>query len=390
MTSESGTGTSLSYAYDADGNQTKVTGTIGGSGVNKSYTYTPENMLETYTEGSKSQSNLYSGDGQRVQKKEGSETTNYFYQLGSVLYTDDGSGNLKSFNLLNGSDAFGTERKAGSSHDYYLYTEDAKGSTVNVLDNAGSRVVSYLYDDFGDVTESKATGYSGFENELQYTGAVHDELTGLLYLNARYYEPRTGRFITRDSYRGERENADTWHLYAYCANNPINYVDPSRHYAQAVYMGYKTYRVAKSVAAVGAFITSPAGTLLVITAVLGVVVYHGDKYYKAKAEKAKSKGKAKKQFSKSKASSKASKNTAQKAQEIEFIRRKIPNDLLKPDGRVDLSKFKTRLTGNQGYKGPKDWRIKKDFDGHGGFAWKLFKALERIASIRNNGSIRGK
>ena len=96
-------------------------------------------------------------------------------------------------------------------------------------------------------------------------------------------EPRTGRFITRDSYRGERENADTWHLYAYCANNPINYVDPSRHYAQAVYMGYKTYRVAKSVAAVGAFITSPAGTLLVITAVLGVVVYHGAKYYKAKA-----------------------------------------------------------------------------------------------------------
>ena len=155
-------------------------------------------------------------------------------------------------------------------------------------------------------------------------------------------------------------------------------------------MGYKTYRVAKSVAAVGAFITSPAGTLLVITAVLGVVVYHGAKYYKAKAEKAKSKGKAKKQFSKSKASSKASKNTAQKAREIEFIRRKIPNDLLKPDGRVDLSKFKTRLPGNQGYKGPKGWRIKKDFDGHGGSAWKLFnKAMDRIASVRNNGSIRG-
>lgn len=56
-----------------------------------------------------------------------------------------------------------------------------------MLDNADSRVVSYLYDDFGDVSESKASGYSGFENELQYTGAVHDELTGLLYLNARYY-----------------------------------------------------------------------------------------------------------------------------------------------------------------------------------------------------------
>ena len=227
LLSESGTGTSLAYTYDADGNQTKVSGTAGGSTVNKTYAYTPENMLETYTEGSKTQNNLYSGDGQRVQKKEGSETTNYFYQAGSVLYTGDGDGQLKTFNLLNGADAFGTERKDGSSHGYYLYTEDAKGSTVNVLDNAGSRVVSYMYDDFGDVTESKASGYSGFENELQYTGAVHDELTGLLYLNARYYEPRTGRFITRDTYRGEKDDSSTWHLYAYCMNNPINYVDPS-------------------------------------------------------------------------------------------------------------------------------------------------------------------
>ena len=48
-------------------------------------------------------------------------------------------------------------------------------------------------------------------------------------------EPRTGRFITRDSYRGERENANTWHLYAYCANNPINYVDPSGHKFFSVY-----------------------------------------------------------------------------------------------------------------------------------------------------------
>ena len=92
-------------------------------------------------------------------------------QLGSVLYTGGADGSLKSFNLLGGADAFGTERKAGSSHDYYLYTEDAKGSTVTVLDNAGSRVVSYLYDDFGDVTESKATGYRGFENEQQGAGS---------------------------------------------------------------------------------------------------------------------------------------------------------------------------------------------------------------------------
>lgn len=31
------------------------------------------------------------------------------------------------------------------------------------------------------------------------------------------------------SYRGESNEPDTLHLYAYCANNPINYVDPSGH-----------------------------------------------------------------------------------------------------------------------------------------------------------------
>ncbi len=92
-------------------------------------------------------------------------------------------------------------------------------------------MVSYWYSDFGEVSESKASAYSSFENEIQYTGAIYGELTGLLYLNARFYDPSTGRFLTQDTYRGERSDADTWHLYAYCANNPINYVDPSGHIA---------------------------------------------------------------------------------------------------------------------------------------------------------------
>ena len=90
---------------------------------------------------------------------------------------------------------------------------------------------SYWYNDFGEVTENKADSYSSFDNELQYTGAVYDDSTGLLYLNARFYDPQTGRFISRDTYRGEPDNAGTWHLYAYCANNPVNYVDPSGHLA---------------------------------------------------------------------------------------------------------------------------------------------------------------
>ncbi len=80
LTGEKGTDANLTYTYDGNGNQTGITGTSGGSNVNKTFTYTPEDMLETYTEGSVSQTNLYNGEGQRVQKKEGSDVTNYFLE----------------------------------------------------------------------------------------------------------------------------------------------------------------------------------------------------------------------------------------------------------------------------------------------------------------------
>ena len=78
------------------------------------------------------------------------------------------------------------------------------------------------------VKTEEITGGS-FDNEICYTGAVYDRSTGLYYLNARYYNPEIGRFVSQDSYRGSVDKPGQWHLYAYCANNPINYVDPSGH-----------------------------------------------------------------------------------------------------------------------------------------------------------------
>ena len=228
LTGESGGGNSLSYVYDANGNQIRITGTADGTSVNKVFAYTPSGLMSSYTSGAGTQVNRYNGDGKRVSKTEGSDVTNYFYQDGSVLYTTDSQGNVKAFNLLNVSDILGTLRINGNNVSSYFYTEDMRGSTVNVIDNSGNTVLSYWYDDFGQVNEYRESGNS-LINEVQYTGAIYDELTGLLYLNARFYDPATGRFISQDTYRGERDDAGTWHLYAYCANDPVNYVDPSGH-----------------------------------------------------------------------------------------------------------------------------------------------------------------
>ena len=71
--------------------------------------------------------------------------------------------------------------------------------------------------------------YADFDNELCYTGQTRDKETGLYYCNARYYDPTYGRFLTQDTYRGEQTDPQTLHLYAYCANDPVNYTDPSGH-----------------------------------------------------------------------------------------------------------------------------------------------------------------
>ena len=208
-----------------------MTGTSDGETVSKSMTYTPGGMMETYSDGERVQQNTYIGGETRIRKEEGTslqnltDITNYFYQEGSVLYTTDYESNPESFNLLNISDIFGTERTDGSDEYYYFYLNDIRGSKTGLIDSTTGSIVSYWYNDFGEVSEERSDDYEDFINEVQYTGAIYDVSTGLLYLNARFYDSSTGRFISQDSYRGERDEPGTWHLYAYCVNDPVNHKD---------------------------------------------------------------------------------------------------------------------------------------------------------------------
>ena len=179
------------------------------------------------------QQNRYNGDGQRIQKVEGSKTTNYYYQDGVVSYTTDGENSQTSQNLIGTDGNILATQRYGSDHtDYLLYHKDIQGSTTSLVKEDGSADATYRYTDFGETT---INGDNKAENEVCYTGGIYDHSTGLYYLNARYYNPEDGRFVTEDTYRGENDKPDTQHLYVYCANNPINHVDPSGHYAVALY-----------------------------------------------------------------------------------------------------------------------------------------------------------
>ena len=218
------------YVYDKNGNE--IGQTNGKTGEILYRTYDAENRLTEVSvnkDGKNAvvQQNRYNGDGQRIQRVEGDQTTNYYYQDGVASYTTDGKGEQTSQDLL-GTDGniIGTQRYTGNDAAYYVYNKDVQGSTINLLKDDGKADVSYRYEDFGETT-SVGENISG--NETCYTGGRYDETTGLYYLNARYYNPEDGRFLSEDTYRGEANEPDTQHLYVYCADNPINYVDPSGH-----------------------------------------------------------------------------------------------------------------------------------------------------------------
>ncbi len=90
-------------------------------------------------------------------------------------------------------------------------------------------MVSYVYTDFGETTQSGSV-----DNEIRFSGGVYDGESGLYYLNARFYDPASGRFLNPDSYRGEVNDPQSLHLYAYCANNPITNIDPTGHVWETV------------------------------------------------------------------------------------------------------------------------------------------------------------
>ena len=82
---------------------------------------------------------------------------------------------------------------------------------------------------------------------------MYDGAACQYYLRARFYNPAIGRFMQEDTYRGDGLN-----LYAYCANNPVMYFDPS---GFALCPNGKTYPAKKEDLVLN-MIPGPNGTLI--------------------------------------------------------------------------------------------------------------------------------
>jgi RHS repeat-associated protein len=77
----------------------------------------------------------------------------------------------------------------------------------------------YTYDSFGNTTNSSGN----VTNPFRYTGRDFDSKTSLYYYRARYYDTTSGRFISEDP----MQFGAGVDFYAYVANSPVNFTDPS-------------------------------------------------------------------------------------------------------------------------------------------------------------------
>lgn len=228
-------GKQLGYTYDDAGNQ--ITRTIPNA-PDKGWTLTwdLENRLtqvyifrkvNNVVVESRTVDFKYDPFDRRIEKKVSTFIDNvpkvvgtwqYLYDEENVAveyYTDSGGTTTTYYIHGPGTDEHLAMERGGI---YYYFHADGLGSITSITDeNASSPVQTYSYDSFGVPKQT-----APFRNSFMYVGKEYDLETGLTVMGARYYDPREGRFVSKDpiSYSGGIN------VFSYTENNPINFIDP--------------------------------------------------------------------------------------------------------------------------------------------------------------------
>ena len=201
--------------YDAIGNPTSYMG--------KTMAWTQGRRLSSVSASGLSATYSYNDAGIRASKTVASATTTYTLSGSTILRQQKGSTTLDFYYDESGQ-AYGFKHNSTE----YWYVRNGQGDVIGIINSAGTQVVSYRYDAWGNpisVTGTLATTI-GADNPLRYRGYYFDVETGFYYCNSRYYDPGTGRWINADGLVDNR-GLITQNLFAYCANNPVTHVDTS-------------------------------------------------------------------------------------------------------------------------------------------------------------------
>jgi RHS repeat-associated protein len=202
------TGTSLgNFVWDGDGNPTTYEA--------KPATFDPENHLLTYSPNNFTAA--YDGYGLRVSTGSGTSKIYYLYDGMTPVEELTSTGTDSAYDTY-GQTGLVSRRVPGVQSTYYTF--DPFGNVIQRDSVAAANISTSYYDAFGTgkstVTVTDPFGYMG-----QY-GYFTDNSTGLILAGYRYYDSKTGRWLTRDpiGYVGGTNS------YSYLDNNPVGNYDP--------------------------------------------------------------------------------------------------------------------------------------------------------------------
>jgi len=103
----------------------------------------------------------------------------------------------------------------------YLH-QDTLGSAATGTDSNGNVAWTEHYTPFGETTLNPPAN----DNLDGFTGHIRDKATGLNYMQARYYDPALGRFLSIDPVGFSPDKPFMFGRYTYVGNDPVNGVDP--------------------------------------------------------------------------------------------------------------------------------------------------------------------
>ncbi len=209
--------TLLGETYDGNGN---VTATGG-----KTFSYDSQNELISANGGAVTVE--YDGFGNRVSKTVSGVTTKYLVDdlnpTGYPQVFDELTGSAVTRTYTYGLQRISENQVIDNVWTPSFYGYDGFGTVRQLTNTAGAVTDTFEYDAFGNAITHTGTT----PNNYLYRGEQYDSDLGLYYLRARYMNPLTGRFMTRDSEDGLLTVPASLHKYLYADGNPTEFADPT-------------------------------------------------------------------------------------------------------------------------------------------------------------------
>jgi RHS repeat-associated protein len=223
--------TSGSFGYNADDEVSSETYDQNGNTLftgGKSYTYDSENHMTSATGNGKVITMVYDAFGNRVAKTVNGATTRYLVEddvnpTGLPQVLDELTGSAVTRTYTYGLQRISEGQIVNNTWTPSFYGYDGAGSVRQLTNSAGAVTDEYEYDAYGNSFTKQGTT----PNNYLYRGEQFDSDLSLYYLRARYYNPLTGRFMSRDPEEGKANDPKTLHKYLYAGGDPVNRIDPS-------------------------------------------------------------------------------------------------------------------------------------------------------------------